>query len=144
MMRPEREAIDGRDCIVIDLPSTNKVQSIWIDPDRGYLPVRHRVTVHGEAVPLVENSVTDAIQVTEHAWLPIEARRQVSSKALNAEELCGNETPRLFITMMKVKQTQDDEPILRVNEEIAPEQFDLEPTLPPATIVHDLDTDEAP
>jgi len=144
MMRPEREAIDGHDCIVIDLSSTNKVQSIWIDPDRGYLPVRHRVTLQGEAVPLVENSITDAIQVTAQAWLPVEARRQVSSKLFNAEELGGNETPRLFITMMKVGRTEDDEPILRVNEEIAPEKFDLEPTLPPGTIVHDMDTDEAP
>jgi hypothetical protein len=70
-LRPTPEVIDGVECWVADVTSPRTgdvIRSLWLDPARGYLPVRQRCLGEGGKA-IKEVGCTEAIEVFNGCWL---------------------------------------------------------------------------
>jgi hypothetical protein len=78
-MRPVPEVIDGVECWVTNdkHPLTGELaRSIWMDPARGFLPMRQRLSDAGGKA-FKEVGCTEAIEVFNGCWLPTKAWHRV-------------------------------------------------------------------
>lgn len=142
VVRSEMDEYDGRACHVVDWihPRSGLAhETIWFDPSRGFLPVlQQRFTTFGEGSrePFAEIRVLDAVQVTEHSWVP------TSAETTGSPNSRGDETSTGFDYLFTVKTDDAGNPILRVNSNLPVERFDCSVNLPAGTQVMNLDTDE--
>lgn len=127
----EFDVIDGFLVYVVELrPADQLIGRIWIDPNRGYLPVRQ--VYYSGPFPTVELRILETVQFANDVWLPVLGER-VTEPNPDREELF-----RGLWFEMKVKEDARG-PLLKVNEGVDNGIFDLSRTFPPRTTAIDLD-----
>ncbi len=137
LVAPQTELIDGHMCHVVEVVGAFDaiVARVWIDPERGFLPVR-QVYYDPAALPpaiVLSLAINDAIEVVEDVWLAVSGQRETLPSS-DFEELANG----LNYTMSV--QADASGLRLKVNEGVGDTVFDLSTKLPPRTLVSDLDT----
>jgi hypothetical protein len=132
------ESINGHSCYVVGVldAASEVVARVSIDPARGYLPVeQHYFTtaVGSQAREVVSFTVTEATEVMDGVWLPTAGQR-ITGALPDVEALSNG----LRYTM--AVQQDASGLLLHVNKGLDDAVFDLSATLPPETLVADLDT----
>lgn len=73
-VRPTLEQVGGRWCQVVDLPrSPGPRSTLWIDVDRGFLPLR-KVNWTPAGTPMADLRVDEVIQLPAGHWVPVRGR----------------------------------------------------------------------
>jgi hypothetical protein len=119
---PLQEDVGGHWCYVIerDYGMSDKVlEKIYIDPERGYLPIKEQAYDSNTPQGLIrENDIDEAVEVTPGIWLPTKCRT----------------TDKLVL----VANLRDDgKPDVAVNTGVKDDFFDLAKRLPTGTEVID-------
>jgi hypothetical protein len=68
---PNEEPVDGTDCIVLEVPLKEGIETIWLDPGLGYSPRQWEVRAGKRLV--WRRTSKDFREFTPGCWLPLEA-----------------------------------------------------------------------
>ena len=135
-VRARPEPWSNRMCQVVDLfPGTSELPSlsVWLDAERGFLPLRqvHYVVISGERRVGMELMVDEAVMVAQDMWFAVSGRKRVHAippKIAEAE----------FV--IDVEGWRGGRPAIHVNREVPDDLFDLFEHLPPGTELTDVST----
>ncbi len=139
-VRSNPEQVDGHACFVVDvgeLSEGHPKESIWIDPERGYLPVVQQVFVNkpdGTAGLLLEHRIEQAVELEGGVWVPVRGSRKTFGFGLNPDTSVATEYE------MQVTGNEDGSPLVSMNTGLLDSYFDYSTSLPAGTLVADLDT----
>jgi len=131
-LRAKLENIDGRRCHVVDVVSPGRRMTIWIDADRGFLPIRHTY-LSDRMGAVMQFDIQDAVEVAKGHWMVVRGTkksRSVEPKDPNLWE---------YESILEVDGLAAGTPEIRINSGVADEFFDLWNRLPPGTLVSDMD-----
>lgn len=135
-LRPTLEDIDAHWCHVVDLPGSAGLLrlSVWIDADRGFLPVRQ---VHWRAggTALLDIRTDEAIQLPTGHWVPVRGRKGFGVLPGGVPELSS---PHLVV--VQVERDGQGRYVVAVNQPVDDSLFALDQHLPPGFMIRDLDT----
>jgi hypothetical protein len=135
-LRSQREIIDGHSCYILDVLSDpewkNIVLTVWLDPDRGFLPIRQRFGHVSDGIPPhLEVFIDDAIKVDRRLWLPVRGRKKVYVEAKGT----GKEV--LIERSMQVRKDANGKFDLHINSNVNDAVFDIPRHPPPGTRLFD-------
>lgn len=89
-VRPETETIDGRELHVVDVAAEHGDfvrRTLWIDVERGYLPVIHesyRAPDGGDSPELTMAwTITKAHEIVDGTWIPVEGTKEIVGAETN-------------------------------------------------------------
>lgn len=127
-IRNSLEVMNGAQCVVLERRDGGELtEAIWLDVDRGYLPVYRR----RYNVPL-EFSIDEAVEVEPGVWMPVMGRR-----------LAGAVDQLTLAMEYIVEVAVDDSGQYQVSTgPIAAETFQYQSILEPGTLLFDLDRDQ--
>jgi hypothetical protein len=141
-VRDAMEEVQGFLCHVVDWVDSRSGRSretIWIDPARGYLAVLQQqftTFADGTREPYSQTEVVEALQVSDHAWIPLTAVTSGPPNSRNDESSTG------FDYVFAVSRDASGNPLVRLNQNLPSEQFDCSDLIPAGTQVIDLDTSD--
>lgn len=133
-VKPMQENIDGRWCHVvevIDRFSGKATVTVWIDPERGFLPVMQR---RGN----IEMVIDEAVEVEEGLWFPVSGIKRNFARTPPGGQA---RLPESFATgeqVLKVDRLEDGTWAIEVNTGVEDEFFDLWKRVPDGTKVVDM------
>ncbi|UCG49647.1 MAG: hypothetical protein JSU94_07670 [Phycisphaerales bacterium] len=138
-LRRDMETVDGRACHVVDMidpRSGQRSMTVWIDCERGFLPLRQLYYGGPERADiLMELSIEKAVEVREGLWMAVCGRKKT-------HPLPGvPQLDRPFEMVLEVDGWREGKPALAVNSGLSDEYFDLWKRLPLGTTLMDLDTE---
>ncbi|MDD5171326.1 MAG: hypothetical protein PHN75_21100 [Syntrophales bacterium] len=139
-LRQDLENVNGCLCYVVDLFNPFNVGSpkphltVWLDPERGFLPVRQTYYLRSGAI-IMEFAVEQAIEVGPGLWFAVRG----SKKVYNNEETGVRKSEHI----MEVDGWKEGRPAIAINKGIAADFFDLWKRLPVGTYLYDSDVGEA-
>jgi len=132
-IRPEHKTIDQHDCVIVDLNNaTGKgvFQSVWLDCDKGYLPIRQVYWHHSiPQQPSLRFDIFEATKIGEF-WFAAKGRKQVFDDAGRIS----------FEREIVIEENDDKKPLIMINSSIPDEYFQLISRAPAGTIVIDPKT----
>jgi hypothetical protein len=139
-MRPTLEEVGGHWCHVVDLPTDSGVGnmvSVWIDTDRGFLPVRQVqfAGAMGQHV-LATLEIQEAVQLESGLWVPVRGRKSIGVVPGIAQLAAASEV------VFSVDRNAEGRYLVEVNAAVDDSLFDLREHLPPGFRVFDLRTRE--
>jgi hypothetical protein len=126
IVRPQTELVEGHPCYVVDVmtPWNTRSETLWLDPLRGFLPVRSHWFNRGrEEVCYAESNITEAVECTGGIWLPVRCTKVYSGDGTRHE--------------ITVDTEEGGGLDIRINTGIEAGFFDLLPRLPPRVPVSD-------
>ena len=131
-VREYQEEVDGHWCHVADLSSPGnggKIATLWIDPQRGYLPVRNEIYGGSEDPYVLSRSIIEeAIEVAPNLWVPTRSTCKTGGKS-TGKWMCQYK--------LEVNLLDNGKPDVAINSGVRDEFFDLWRRLPPGTEVYD-------
>lgn len=78
VLRPQREDVAGHQCYVVDETEAGRPSfTAWIDPDRGFLPIRQVYWNMGTGKPLMQFDIDTAAEIQPGLWCPMEGRKHL-------------------------------------------------------------------
>lgn len=139
-LREETETIDGHELYVVDLYDAmfgaELSRTLWIDPARGYLPIvqkHYRTnTPGGEPQEKMVYTITEAEEIGDGVWVPVEGMKEVTGVAGAASTYS-----------LTVETTDAGAYDAALVETFEAGHFDYSTEVPPGTNIFDVDTDEA-
>ena len=118
-VRPRMEDVDGVRCYVVDNGGWfHTDMTVWLDPDRGFLPIKQRI--FGEKRDDVTEWDVDRAERVGDKWIATEGREVLPNGA---------------VVRLAVLRDEKGAPKIAVNEKLADDYFDLWKTLPLGTRV---------
>ncbi|MDX9978802.1 MAG: hypothetical protein RBU25_02030 [Lentisphaeria bacterium] len=126
IVRPQTELVEGHPCYVVDVmtPWNTRSETLWLDPRRGFLPVRsQKFDRSKEENCHMESTITEAVECTGGIWLPVRCTRLVLADGTRHKIAVGAEDGGGLD--------------IRINTGIEADFFDLLPRLPPGVPVSD-------
>jgi len=138
-LRAEQQEIEGHLCHVLDLdslPNGQPKQTIWLDAQRGLLPIQRHVFTRGadgNAQLLLELRIDEAVQLSEHVWMPTKGVRRTFAVGMNPDPTVATEYH------MSVRMNADGTLAISLNTGLADSYFNYASELPPGTTVADLE-----
>ncbi|HZL36441.1 MAG TPA: hypothetical protein VFC78_14065 [Tepidisphaeraceae bacterium] len=135
-LRPETEKVGGHDCEVvesIDPKSDRASETVWLDVDRGLIPVRHIYTAPPDyATVLMESRIEQAVQLSPGLWFPLIGRKKLHAVKPYSNYECE--------WVMRVERNPDGTWVIALNQNVSDDLFDLWKHLPPGTMLVDAQT----
>lgn len=104
-VRPEQEIVGGVNAYVVDLVSEGGGYGItvWIDPERGALPLRQEYSLPTRGGKYAEYEIIDAEEVSPGLWLGVSGKKRMIPGLFGSDDYVGEE---LFINVSKSKDGQ--------------------------------------
>ncbi len=128
VLRPDLEAVDGRECYVVDAPPV----TVWLDPSRGYLPIRQRHFIDTTPPQLsMEMTISEAAQIAPGLWMPLAGRKDVGAT------LTAPSAIPAMSNILAVEKTAAGAPAITLNLGVHPQVFNPSAGIPPGAIVVD-------
>ncbi len=130
-LREAMEPIGGRQCYVVDLyPNEElkdrKLVSLWLDPERGFVPLRQELWL-GKGYPRVIYEVSEVAEIGGQ-WFAVKGIRSyfgVKDEAATHQH------------QFDVLEQEDGSFALQINTEVSDDEFDVAKKLPPGTYLLD-------
>jgi len=135
-VRPVTETIDGHECEVVEIPGD---LAVWLDLERGLLPLKQEFFVRDSERVRDEYLVTAAAEFDDGVWLAVRGvQRTFPMDAQDPRPREGDVT-RIFV------QTRTDGSLkLQVNRRLDDRPFDFRTAMPTGASLVDRDRNYAP
>jgi hypothetical protein len=140
VVRSSLEEVDGRACYVVDEtdPEAQGVTfTAWIDPGRGFLPVRQQYVnpvTHRVKMEFVTES---ALEIQPGIWLPVLGHKTLRPNVVVPE------CPSGIVETLMLDGYQQGHPAIAVNTGVDDSVFDVISSLPQGVRVLDQDTGQS-
>lgn len=127
VLREKREMFEGAECEVLEFrspwaPEPNA--AVWLDPARGYLPLRTVYKPRADGGWLMEFRILEAIEVISGVWMGTRAIKSVDETGMKRmEEGKAVEQFGKHTYDMVVEKDERGAWLLRVNHEVPAERF---------------------
>jgi outer membrane lipoprotein-sorting protein len=135
-LRPETEAVRGTPCYVVDVkvPRFEKTSvTLWLDPARGFLPLRHVWFVGPDPAKAdMEFDVEEAVEAPPGVWCATAGRKVLHPFGTVVKQECE--------WRMVVDREPDGRPKIRLNSGIDDQVFQPWRSLPPGQFLVDSRT----